>query len=200
MTGLRAKGPSLDFACLDYASLDQARHDQAWFRSHDDARPERPHGDASCLGRDWRRSRRAIRHGSPAAQTKASAPKCKAHRRGRAIAPPSNASLWSAAPTSHPLCSNLNRRASNLAVNSAAAKVYSDDSSIGQFTSWRLNLERRHCLRQTRSVCARERMRRFVRRSSTSESGSDPFFRCRGMDFFAEPGVGRAFARPGGSQ
>jgi hypothetical protein len=29
---------------------------------------------------------------------------------------------------------------------------------------------------------------------------SNPFFPCREMDCFAEPVIGRAFARPGGSQ
>jgi len=38
----------------------------------------------------------------------------------------------------------------------------------------------RHCLRQTRSVCAREQQRRLVGRSSTSEGGSNPCLRARG--------------------
>jgi hypothetical protein len=43
----------------------------------------------------------------------------------------------------------------------------------------------RHCLRQTRSVCARERQRRPVRRSSKSVGGSNPHFPCCTMDCFA---------------
>src|SRR6476659_3952055 len=43
--------------------------------------------------------------------------------------------------------------------------------------------------------------RRLVRRSSASEGGSNPSLRLRGaMDCFAEPVIGRAFARPVGSQ
>jgi len=39
-----------------------------------------------------------------------------------------------------------------------------------------------------------------VRRSSTSEGGSNPCLPCCPMDCFAEPVIGRAFARPVGSQ
>jgi len=48
-----------------------------------------------------------------------------------------------------------------------------------------------HCLRQTRRVCARERKRR---------SNPSSIWRCRTMDCFAEPVIGRAFARPVGRQ
>jgi len=43
--------------------------------------------------------------------------------------------------------------------------------------------------------------RRLVRRGSTSEVGRNPVHLCGGiLDCFAQPVVGRAFARPVGSQ
>jgi hypothetical protein len=52
------------------------------------------------------------------------------------------------------------------------------------------NCSHRHC---------EERLRRLVRRS-LGEGGSNPYFLSRTMDCFAEPVIGRAFARPVGSQ
>jgi hypothetical protein len=58
---------------------------------------------------------------------------------------------------------------------------------------WKYALSKidRHC---------EERQRRRVRRSSKSEGGSNPPSARGDMDCFAEPVIGRAFARPVGSQ
>jgi hypothetical protein len=53
-------------------------------------------------------------------------------------------------------------------------------------------LEHRHC---------EEHLRRLVRRSPPSEGGSNPSIRYAARwNCFAEPVIGRAFARPVGSQ
>jgi hypothetical protein len=49
-------------------------------------------------------------------------------------------------------------------------------------------------------VHCEEQQRRRVRRSSKSEGGRNPFYPRGAMHCFAEPVIGRAFARPGGSQ